>query len=74
MVKTNKKAIRIIIGSVLLASLVGLAFLGYIYYFFLTKPFLLSETAYIYIDRDDNIDSVYTKIIETGKPKQMYGF
>ena len=74
MVKTNKKAIRIIIGSVLLASLVGLAFLGYIYYFFLTKPFQLSETAYIYIDRDDNIDSVYTKIIETGKPKQMYGF
>ena len=74
MVKTNKKAIRIIIGSVLIASLVGLAFLGYIYYFFLTKPFQLSETAYIYLDRDDTIDSVYTKIIETGHPKQMYGF
>ena len=42
MVKTNKKAIRIIIGSVLLASLAGLTFLGYIYYFFLTQPFQLS--------------------------------
>ena len=74
MAKTNKKAIRILTGSVLTASIIGLAFLGYIYYFFLTKPFQLSETTYIYIDRDDNIDSVYTKIIEAGNPKQMHGF
>ena len=60
MAKTNKKAIRILTGSVLIASIIGLTFLGYIYYFFLTKPFQLSETTYIYIDRDDNIDSVYT--------------
>ena len=74
MAKTNKKAIRILTGSVSIASIIGLTFLGYIYYFFLTKPFQLSETTYIYIDRDDNIDSVYTKIIEAGNPKQMHGF
>ena len=32
------------------------------------------KTAYIYIDRDDNLDSIYSKIESTGHPKTMYGF
>ena len=69
-----KKIIRIIRITVPLTAILGIAFLGYIYYFFLAKPFQLTETAYIYIDRNDNIDSVYQKITQTGNPKQMYGF
>lgn len=69
-----KKTIRIIRLTVALTAILGIAFLGYIYYFFLAKPFQLTETAYIYIDRNDNIDSVYHKITQTGNPKQIYGF
>ena len=33
-----------------------------------------TEHTYLYIDKDDNIDSVYTKIEEAGAPQQMLGF
>ena len=47
---------------------------GSIYYYFFAKQFQLTKTTYIYIDRDDNLDSVYHKIIRNGHPKSMFGF
>ena len=70
----KKKTRRIIISASLAILLLGIAGIAHIYYYFFAQPFQITETAYIYIDRDDNIDSVYQKIIKTGNPKQMHGF
>lgn len=48
--------------------------MGGIYQLFFSQPFQISETGYIYIDRDDNIDSVYNQIIKVGNPRSMKGF
>lgn len=68
----KKRNIFLAIGLTLLLS--GAIGAGVIYHYFFSKPFQIPETTYIYIDRDDNIDSVYQKIIVTGQPKQMFGF
>ena len=70
----KKKTRRIIISASLAILLLGIAGIAHIYYYFFVQPFQITETAYIYIDRDDNVDSVYQKIIKTGNPKQMHGF
>lgn len=41
---------------------------------FLCQTIPTYKTTYIYIDRDDNLDSVYHKIIRNGHPKSMFGF
>lgn len=69
----NKKKRNIIATIIIAVILLGIAGVAHIYYYFFAPPFQLQETAYIYIDRDDDIDSVYNKIIEVGNPKQMYG-
>ena len=69
----NKKKRNIIATIIIAVILLGIAGVAHIYYYFFAPPFQLQETAYIYIDRDDDIDSVYNKIIEMGNPKQMYG-
>ena len=68
--KTKKRLIIAILGIILF----GIAGVAHIYYYFFAPPFQITETAYIYIDRDDDVDSVYHKIAETGNPKQMHGF
>lgn len=70
----KKETRRIIISASLAILLLGIAGIAHIYYYFFAQPFQITETAYIYIDRDDNVDSVYQKIIKTGNPKQMHGF
>ena len=65
---------KTIIGIALACVLFGIAGVAHIYYYFFAKPFQIESTTYIYIDRDDTVDSVYTKIIEAGNPKQMHGF
>ncbi len=70
----NRKKRNIIFGIVLALLLIGGGCIGTVYYYFFAKPFQLTETAYIYIDRDDTVDSVYQKMILTGHPKQMFGF
>lgn len=70
----NKKKRNIILGAGLAIILAGAACAGIVYHYFFAQPFQISDTSYIYIDRDDNLDSVYQKIIITGKPKQMFGF
>lgn len=70
----NKKKRKILWIITLIIILVGTGAAGSIYYYFFAKQFQLSKTVYIYIDRDDNPDSVYHKIIQTGHPKNMSGF
>ena len=71
MEKKNKK---ILIGAILGIILFGIAGAAHIYYYFFAQPFQITDTTYIYIDRDDDVDSVYYKIAEAGNPKQMHGF
>ena len=70
----KKKTKRIILGSILACLLFGIAGVAHIYYYFFAQPFQITDTTYIYIDRDDDVDSVYHKIAEAGNPKQMHGF
>lgn len=44
------------------------------WYLFFASFSTKSEPAYIYIDTDDNIDSVRTKLAEAAEPSQMMGF
>ena len=69
----EKKTKKILIGASLAILLFGIAGIAHIYYYFFAQPFRLQETTYIYIDRDDNLDSVYNKVIIAGNPKQMHG-
>lgn len=52
--KNNKYLIPVFIGLV--------AIIGVFYYYFFTSFSTAKETQYVYIDSDDNIDSVYTKL------------
>lgn len=70
----NKKKRNIIGIITLIIILAGAGSAGTLYYYFFSPQFNLSQTVYIHIDRDDNPDSVYTKIKSAGKPKTMYGF
>ena len=69
--KKKTRNILIVCFAILLFGIAGIA---HIYYYFFAKPFQIAETTYIYIDRDDDVDSVYHKIVEAGNPKQMHGF
>lgn len=44
------------------------------YYYLFSPHFFPKEKSYIYIDKDDTIDSLYYKIETTGYPKTMKGF
>ena len=70
----NKKNKKILVGCLLAAILLGIAGIAHIYYYFFAQPFQITDTTYIFIDRDDDVDSVYHKIIDAGNPKQMHGF
>lgn len=70
----DKKKRNILWIIILLIILVGAGGAGTVYYYFFARQFQISKTTYIYIDRDDTPDSVYHKIAEAGKPKNMLGF
>lgn len=70
----NKKKRNILVIIISIIILVGAGGVGTVYYYFFAKQFQISKTNYIYIDRDDNLDSVYNKVIRVGKPKSMFGF
>lgn len=44
-----------------------------VYFNLFNKPFIVDKPTYIYIDEDDNIDSVYIKIEENLNPKTIGG-
>lgn len=70
----DRKKRNILWIIILLIVLAGAGGAGTVYYYFFAKQFQLPKTTYIYIDRDDNLDSVYHKIIQAGQPKSMFGF
>lgn len=70
----NKKKRNRLIGVIAFVVLSGIAGVAHVYYYIFAKPFRLTETAYIYINRNDDMDSVFHKIMETGHPRQMHGF
>lgn len=40
----------------------------------ISRPFCVEDTHYIYIDADDDLDSVRSKVVLEGSPSQMLGF
>ena len=61
-----KKKTRNLLIAVIACLVFGIAGIAHIYYYFFAKPFQIADTTYIYIDRDDDVDSVYTKIKQAG--------
>lgn len=68
---SRKKLIFFIIGLVLF---VGIAGGVYLYQSLFAPCTTNAQTSYLYIDRDDNVDSVYVKLKEVGQIKQMTGY
>lgn len=70
--KKKKKIIllTVLLGSLLLCTITG----GAIYYYLFAPQFHPSKNAYIYIDRDDTTDSIYTKIKQVGYANSLKGF
>lgn len=54
--------------------LIGVIYAGTMYYYLLAPQFHPQKKTYIYIDRDDTVDSIYNKIKTQGKPKNFTGF
>lgn len=69
----NKITKIILICCCVLLFMVG-AIAGVGYYYLISPQFHPNENVYIYIDRDDTIDSVYHKISTVGNPHTMTGF
>lgn len=56
------------------AGICLIGFLGILYYYFFNPMLSISETSYIYIDKDDNIDSIYKHIQPISKSHTFTGF
>ncbi len=57
------------------AGICLLAILGILYYYFFSAMLPSgSATQYVYIDADDNIDSVYAKLLPISEPQALNGF
>lgn len=69
---SSKKTILVII-LLLLVLLTGGAG-GYLYYQIFVPQFNITEPASLYIDNDDNIDSVQVKMIRSAVPKNTIGY
>ena len=68
----NKKKTLAIISLALLLTAVLCA--SWIYYYIFCPQFHPNQTSYVYIDRDDTIDSVYVKTSKAGHCHCMAGF
>ena len=55
-------------------GLLALIAVGAGWYFLFSAMNATGETQYVYIDQDDNIDSVYTKVGAVSKGRCMTGF
>lgn len=56
------------------AGICIIAILGMVYYFFFSSMLVKPTTQYLYIDNDDNLDSVTTKLASISKAHAMTGF
>ncbi len=70
--KKKTKKIIISIASILLLTMTVSA--GLVYYYLFSPQFYPAQTAFLYIDRDDTIDSIYNKVRQSGHPKTIIGF
>ena len=61
-----------VLACVLVIVLLGI--LGTAYYYFKSAMLQKEETSYLYIDRDDTVDSVYLKLDTIANPHAMKGF
>ena len=70
----KKKTKKILIGGLVTLFLMGVACAGTFYYYIFYPQFHPQKTTYIYIDKDDTIDSIYNKVKIQGHPKSFTGF
>lgn len=70
----SKKTKIIILSAILALFIIGTGIAGTAYYYLLYPQFHPQKTAYIYIDRDDTVDSIYNKVQAAGHPGSMKGF
>ena len=70
----KKRTKRIIISIVIALVLIGGGCAGAFYYYFYYPQFHPAKRAYVYIDRDDTIDSIYNKVKSTGNASNFNGF
>lgn len=71
--KNNPKTRNGLKWTIVVLALLAIAAYGVYYYYMQTPLSAEEETQYVYIDKDDNVDSVYTKIAALAKPHAMKG-
>lgn len=71
MERNKKKALTIISLALLLTAVLCAS---WIYYYIFCPQFHPNQTSYVYINRDDTIDSVYVKTSKAGHCHRMAGF
>lgn len=69
-----RKKTKYIISILSILFIIGIIASGFIYYLLLYPQFHPATKVYVYIDKDDNIDSVYNKVYNDGKANQFIGF
>lgn len=65
--KSQKKFLIVALGCIVVIA-------GLMYYYFFSAMSVRITTKYIYIDKDDNVDSVYNKLQELSNEHSMTGF
>ncbi|MGP1435519.1 MAG: endolytic transglycosylase MltG [Phocaeicola sp.] len=70
----KKQKRNIIIGIVCGMIIIACGTADYVYHELFSPSLHNSKTAYIYIDRDDNADSIFIKVQQIGKVKNMNFF
>lgn len=70
----KKRTKRMIWGGVIALFLIGLAGAGCVYYYLFAPQFHPSKTVYVYVDRDDTVDSIYDKVKAVGRCRSFKGF
>ena len=70
----KKKTRNTLLALAAAIVLIALAGAGTGYYLLLAPQFHPQKTQYVYIDRDDNLDSIYNKVRQTGQAGNLTGF
>ncbi|WP_274950239.1 endolytic transglycosylase MltG [Bacteroides cutis] len=70
----RKKKISILLGIFAILLFIAIVCTGTVYYYLFAPQFHPPKTTYIYIDRDDTVDSVYNKVKIQGHLKKITGF
>lgn len=68
------KLLKVFFITLIIGVVIGIAGGGIAYYYLMYPHFHPEKTAYIFIDENDDIDSVYYKLTEQGNPSNMSGF